>query len=455
MNKFKEIYMKRLIFLSILTTIKVVAIWAQKETFDITSYTRPVGWKKETKAEFVAFSQTDSKNNFCKIFLFKSLPSSGGSRKDFDLFWEELAAKPYEIKEKPHISPTEKENGWEVTGGGARFNTDGTSGMALLTTISNKEKVVSILTITNSNSYLDALEKFTSSLELTGTKETKPNSEVKAETVKENYSANNSGISVYPTRFDDGWVSVPENDWVRVTKGNITVLLHYGQLYDDAMRINAPEVCWNRLAAGRYQVTQRYNFNYSALNFPFYYTEAAVTEKATGKKMYVGFRVIPVSGVAYCVEVQAPSKEAYTKQFPYVENLETMRNYNRFALSAADLAGNWSSFGSSFTSLYNVYTGGNAGLNYSSIRDEFNFGKNGTYSSKHAGASSFYGSSSYFKDQFNGRLTITHWDVTLTNRKDGRTESFHAQFEAVKGGRILYLTNKQYSGMKYQLVKTK
>ena len=132
---------------------------------------------------------------------------------------------------------------------------------------------------------------------------------------------------------------------------------------------------------------------------------------------------------------------------------ETMMNYNRFAIHSGDLTGTWNSSASSAIMLYNVYTGGNAGMNYASINDEFTFNSGGTYKSRHVGASSGYGNTSHFNDQFSGSHTVNNWDITLTNRRDGRSDSYHAFFEAVHGGRILHLTHKQFSGLTFKLFK--
>jgi hypothetical protein len=436
--------------------------FAQKETFDIATYTRPKGWVKEVKPGYRAFSITNkAKNTFCKIIVYKSLPSSGSSEADFELLWQNLVAETYKIAEPPQKTEPVKEEVWEILGGGGQFVFNKKPAMALLTTLSGNNKTMGIVALTNHDSYLADVEKFMTSVSLPAAKKdvvtNPPVKEPKVEPTPplSSSASNASGIVISTVNFDDGWTNLPEAEWVKVTKGPITVLLHYGQDFDDAMRMNPVEVCWNKLAAGRYQVAQRHYYNYSALNFPFYYTEAEVTEKSSGKKMYVGFRVIPVNGVAYCVEVQAPDKTSYVKHFPTVEGLETMRYYNRFAIHPDDITGTWNSFASASIQLYNVYTGGHAGLNYSAMNDEFTFQKNGTYSSKHVGAGSSYGSASYYKDQYNGKHTVSHWDLTLSNRKDGRTEAYHAHYEAVKGGRILHLTHKQYSGINYRLVKMK
>ena len=44
--------------------------------------------------------------------------------------------------------------------------------------------------------------------------------------------------------------------------------------------------------------------------------------------------------------------------------------------------------------------------------------------------------------------------MTITDKK-GTPVAHFAQFEAIRGGRVLHIQNKQYSGLKYQLYKQK
>lgn len=45
----------------------------------------------------------------------------------------------------------------------------------------------------------------------------------------------------------------------------------------------------------------------------------------------------------------------------------------------------------------------------------------------------------YYGETFTGNYTVTNWEMKLTNRFKGATETYAIQFEAVRGGRILYI----------------
>ena len=63
----------------------------------------------------------------------------------------------------------------------------------------------------------------------------------------------------------------------------------------------------------------------------------------------------------------------------------------------------------------------------------------GTYTNVYKGVDGFNGNNSYVGERYNGKATVTNWEMKLTNRFKGATETFTIQFEAVKGGRILHI----------------
>jgi hypothetical protein len=58
-----------------------------------------------------------------------------------------------------------------------------------------------------------------------------------------------------------------------------------------------------------------------------------------------------------------------------------------------------------------------------------------------------------YSQDYAGKASISNWSIVLTNRWEGKTEAYDAWFTAVKGGRILNLQNRQYTGNRYNLVR--
>jgi hypothetical protein len=94
-------------------------------------------------------------------------------------------------------------------------------------------------------------------------------------------------------------------------------------------------------------------------------------------------------------------------------------------------------------------------MNTSSSANKFIFKGNGQYESTHKGAFGMVGSMQFYDQKYNGNATFTNWDITLTKQFEGKTKVYWAQFEAVRAGKVLHLTNKQYTGDNFHLVKTK
>jgi hypothetical protein len=131
-------------------------------------------------------------------------------------------------------------------------------------------------------------------------------------------------------------------------------------------------------------------------------------------------------------------------------DLVRMSSYNKFAVGTNDLNGTWQSGGSQMTQWYNSITGAYAGATFASSSATFSFSGN-TYSSIHNGATGAVGAMNTFQQEYKGNATITNWNITMTNRYQGKTQQFDAHFQAVRGGRLLYLNDR--SGGEYTLVK--
>lgn len=438
-------------------------VYSQTQTFDIATFTPPQGWKRESVDFAASYIITNNKTGcWCRVAIYKSIGSSGDPLVDFKSEWNNLAAKDHE----GIITPTPEttlEDGWTANSGVGKFIWQQKDAFILLNTISGYGKVLSITVTMNSDEFMKDVEKFLNSLELG-----KPEGQVVTNNVptgKEepeqpiliSGAPGNQGISLSTTNFDDGWVAQPFADYVRVIKGNITVLLHYPIEITDELR-NTGDVegnLFDRLMQPRYVVSniRKYD-NGGPCYFCVYFYEADVVEKSSGKKYYAGFRVFTESGVSRCVEILSPTAQDFQKKFPTQEKVEALRGYNKFAVSQKDLLGTWEESGGSYVNMYSTVTGAYAGMNSASSAHKFIFKNDGTYFSNHKGAFGMVGSMTFFDQKYNGSYTVTNWDITATKRFEGKTDVFWAEFEAVRGGRVLHLTDKTASGIRYHLVKT-
>ena len=267
-----------------------------------------------------------------------------------------------------------------------------------------------------------------------------------------------SGFAFTSTNFDDGWSAVEEKDFVKVTKDDLVVKIYWGEQMTEQMRPPVSEVSdyfWNSKVLPQYQVSQVWRLDESLTYFKLNYMWAEATDKTSGKTCYIGMTVDLSSGFAVVVLAAAPDKNSYDRTFPKPENVKAMAGYNRFAIAYSDLIGIWSESSTSTANYYYANTGNYAGMAFASSAATFIFNADNTYSSKHNGASGMIGNTQSYTQEYKGLVTNTNWEMSLNNRFNGKTEDFDVWMEAVRGGRILHLTNKQASGIKYNLLKAK
>lgn len=445
------------IFPSILLLLLAGGLYAQtRESYDIVSYIAPAGWKKETKESGITYTTGDEKKGgFCAIAIFKSLPGSTNCKKNFDAAWESLVKEMVSVSAAPAMQPGASENGWEAVSGYAPFESEGTKGIALLVTTTGYEKMSNIVILFNSEDYQKTIEDFLASAEMKKKAALQNNTPNK---LKLNTGSN--GISKSTTTFNDGWTAKAMDDYVLLTKENTKFYIHYGIPVPEDQRgsdeSSTTRLFWEKLIAPRYTITNLWlNPDVASIATFNYYAEGTGIDRNTGENVFIGFRVILESGVAFCAEATAPGKEEYLKHFPSLNTLKDMRSSNRFAVTKEDITGNWSSYGSSTLQYYNVYTGENAGMAFSQGGQDFSFKTDNTYTARISGAMGTMGGSQVaFDNKYNGQLKVNDWEITLT-KYSGATTVFTCYYEAVKDGRILHIAKKLAPGVHYALVKIK
>jgi hypothetical protein len=238
--------------------------FAQKETFDVTTYTVPTHWKKQPAESAVQFSKEDTaKGTYCIITLYKAVPGTADSKQNFDLAWASVVKEMVTVSAAPEMQPPATENGWETHSGYAPFESDGNKGVVVLVTASGSEKMVNMIILTNTDIYEKDITDFLESVSLkkpVPAKQATTNAKKTVQPVKQTAPLTN-GFAFITTNFDDGWTSTVQEDWVQVTKGNTKVLLHYPNNKINAANTDVDVMCaaaWNVLVAPRYSNMENY-----------------------------------------------------------------------------------------------------------------------------------------------------------------------------------------------------
>ncbi len=158
--------MKKIILLCALCAF-IGNTFAQKETFDVTTYTIPKGWKKQPAESAVQFSKEDAaKGTYCIITLYKAVPGTSSSKENFDLAWASVVKEMVTVSAAPEMQPSATEYGWESHSGYAPFESDGNKGVVLLVTASAVDKMVNLIVLTNTDVYEKDMTGFLESISL-------------------------------------------------------------------------------------------------------------------------------------------------------------------------------------------------------------------------------------------------------------------------------------------------
>ena len=273
-----------IVFISV--SILAASSSAQKQSFDLTTFTPPKTWTKEVKANsHTSYSIIDNqKKTYCQIFIMLSTASKGGIKEDFESEWKTLVAKPYGVTDTARLTEPTSEDGWQVLGGIAPFTFNNGTSTALLTTMSGYNQAVSIVAVTNSEDYIPDIQQFLESVEMK-----KPSTNV-AVTKTTNTPAGTNKFAFTTTTYDDGWVATEQADWVQVTKGTTRVLIHYPNKQADAYNsvlMDGLENAWNILVAPKYSSASNFEFKPTGGWESIGFAEADMIEMETGKTVHV------------------------------------------------------------------------------------------------------------------------------------------------------------------------
>ena len=150
----------------ILFSMLLTNLLAQKETFDIISYTPPAGWKKDVTGNIIKYIITNKNNNsWCQIGIIKSTISKGNIEKDFESEWQDLIVNNFKPTDAPKLNEILETDGWKIKKGVVKFTFNNSDAMAMLTTISGFDRCASIVVTANSQDYLKDIDALLASVE--------------------------------------------------------------------------------------------------------------------------------------------------------------------------------------------------------------------------------------------------------------------------------------------------
>jgi len=97
-------------------------LFAQKETFDLITYSPPAGWKKDVTENIISYTSINNSNKtWCRIGFIKSTISKGSIDADFESEWQDLIVKNYRPAEAPKLNEVHETDSWKIKEGVVKF----------------------------------------------------------------------------------------------------------------------------------------------------------------------------------------------------------------------------------------------------------------------------------------------------------------------------------------------
>jgi hypothetical protein len=276
------------------------------------------------------------------------------------------------------------------------------------------------------------------------------------QTINENAPQKATGGYTYATtNFDDGWVATDQPDWVQVNKGITRVLIHYPNKKADAYNsvvLDGLKNAWNILVAPKYSTISNLLFRPVGGWQTIEFAEADAVEK-TGKPVYVVlFKMNYSNGSGKYLEFITPDKSSFEQEFGAYhantygwEKMESMANYNKFAIAASDLKGKWSSDFSGAIQYVNANTGLDAGMDTHASAEDFQLGPGNNYKWDLGVASGAVGNIKFQSVKSSGAFSVSGtWKINFSDI-GGKPRAYDAYFSCIKGLRILWLDNRPFA----------
>jgi hypothetical protein len=175
--------------------------FSQPVTFDIAKFNPPKGWAKDDKENLLSYTITNNaKGTYCVLGIYKSINSSGDPEKDFQSDWDNLVAQKLGITQQPQKQKGERKDGYDVITGAGTFTQGKSMGLAILTTLSNNSRVMSVVMLTNDTSYFSDFRSFYTSFRLEG-----PTASLNTSVHPQNQINSSSGFGDYIFTAPPGW----------------------------------------------------------------------------------------------------------------------------------------------------------------------------------------------------------------------------------------------------------
>jgi hypothetical protein len=153
--------MKKILLMA--TVVSTTLLQAQKETFDIATFTRPKGWERLDTNGVTLLYQSKTANgltSFCQIFLFPSHDANDDAAKNFQDEWANHIVKATGTTVTPQTQTDKTPDGWTAVSGRADVSQNGVNYTCMLTAVTGHGKEMSFVVNIAGQDYVDDVRVF-------------------------------------------------------------------------------------------------------------------------------------------------------------------------------------------------------------------------------------------------------------------------------------------------------
>ncbi len=144
--------------------ILTASVFAQKQTYDIVTYTPPKDWTEKQSDGNISYSRIDG-GNWAQIAIYQHRNSEGDIQADFDKDWNELVAAGKTITAPEKTEPKTAE-GFTVMSGSGVWQYNGANVATMLTVYTNQKICIAMLCNSTAMPYLKEYQKLIGSLDI-------------------------------------------------------------------------------------------------------------------------------------------------------------------------------------------------------------------------------------------------------------------------------------------------
>ncbi|MBS1489577.1 MAG: hypothetical protein JSS93_03545 [Bacteroidetes bacterium] len=178
------------IFPFLLCVLCGISVYAQKQTFDVISFTVPKGWQQKQNDGSVQLLATDKKSGgYIMAIITNASASTATAIENFKSKWKAAIADQIQLDGEPVMQPSSGGNGWDIETGSAGYTDNSGKGNVALLSATGGGQTVSVVIMFNTKQYEKDLSAFLNSLELAEVKQNENANPSSANTKNESKSA--------------------------------------------------------------------------------------------------------------------------------------------------------------------------------------------------------------------------------------------------------------------------